>query len=104
MDLIDLINTRRFLGPEFLMWLWFKTDCMDGLMDVENHGKLEVVFDDALTLEAYSPAGDRSLAQRIEARIKRLSKSDKERLAASRDALADFIGSVDDGHRVEDET
>lgn len=57
-----------------------------------------------LTLEACSPAGDRSLAQRVEARIKRLSKSDKERLAASRDALAEFIGSVDDGHRVEDET
>lgn len=60
MDLIDLINTRRFLGPEFLMWLWFKTDCMDGLMEVDGHGQLEVVFDDALTLEAYMAETERN--------------------------------------------
>ena len=45
MDLIDLINTRRFLGAEFLMWLWFKADCYDGIMDVGDHGKIEVIFD-----------------------------------------------------------
>jgi len=53
MDLLDMINSRRFLGGEFLMWLWFKADCMDGMMEVKDHGMVEVVFDDALTLEAY---------------------------------------------------
>ncbi len=56
-----------------------------------------------LTLESFSPAGDRSLAQRVEARIKRLSKAEKERLAASPEALAEFIGSINDGPRGVDE-
>jgi hypothetical protein len=53
MDLLDMINSRRFLGAEFLMWLWFKADCFDGLMEVKDHGSVEIIFDDALTLEAY---------------------------------------------------
>ena len=60
MDLIDLINTRRFLGSEFMMWLWFRADCNDGLMDAGKHGTLEVVFDDALTLEAYLAETERN--------------------------------------------
>ncbi len=60
MDLIDLINTRRFLGAEFLMWLWFRADCFDGIMEVDGHGSLEVIFDDALTLEAYLAETERN--------------------------------------------
>jgi hypothetical protein len=52
MDLVDLIQTRRFLGAEFLLWLWFKTECFEGLLETEQHGALEVWFDDKLTLEA----------------------------------------------------
>lgn len=53
MDLIDLINTRVFLGSEFLTWLWFNVDCHDGLLDVGDVGRVEVIFDDQLTLDAY---------------------------------------------------
>jgi hypothetical protein len=60
MDLLDLINSQRFLGSEFMMWIWFKCDCYDGILDVKGHGKLEVVFDDALTLEAYMAETERS--------------------------------------------
>lgn len=59
MDLLDMINSRRFLGSEFLMWLWFKVDCLNGLMEVKDHGQVEVVFDDALTLEAYMAETER---------------------------------------------
>lgn len=52
MDLVDLIQTRRFLGAEFLLWLWFKTECFEGLLETPQHGALEVWFDDKLTLEA----------------------------------------------------
>lgn len=52
MDLVDLIQTRRFLGAEFLLWLWFKTECFEGLIETPAHGALEVWFDDKLTLEA----------------------------------------------------
>ena len=53
MDLIDLINTRRFLGSEFLTWLWFNVDCHDGLIELPEFGRIEVIFDDQLTLDAY---------------------------------------------------
>jgi hypothetical protein len=52
MDLVDLIETRRFLGSEFLMWLWFKSECFDNLFDTQNHGTVELWIDDKLTLEA----------------------------------------------------
>lgn len=52
MDLVDLIETRRFLGAEFLMWLWFKSECFENLLPTAEHGTLEVWIDDALTLEA----------------------------------------------------
>lgn len=60
MDLLDLIQTRTFLGNEFLMWLWFKSDCYDGLFQIAEHGQIEVIFDDALTLEAYLAETERS--------------------------------------------
>lgn len=53
MDLVDLINSRRFVGSEFLTWLWFRVDCFEGLLDVEGIGRIEVIFDDQLTLDAY---------------------------------------------------
>lgn len=60
MDLIDLIETRRFLGNEFLTWLWFKTETQDGLLEVGEHGTIEVVFDDSLVLEAYLAETERN--------------------------------------------
>ncbi|MBA2663379.1 MAG: hypothetical protein H0U74_13915 [Bradymonadaceae bacterium] len=61
MDLIDLIDSRRFLGSEFLMWLWFKSECFDGLFELgEEKKKLEVVLDDAMTLEAYLAETERN--------------------------------------------
>lgn len=60
MDLIDLIETRRFLGNEFLMWLWFKTETHDGLLEIGEHGTVEVVFDDSMVLEAYLAETERN--------------------------------------------
>ena len=48
-----------------------------------------------LELAAYGAAGDRSRAQRIETRIKRLPKSKKEQLARSPKRLDEFIHSFD---------
>lgn len=61
MDLIDLINSRAFLGSEFLMWLWFKAECYDGLFDLPEHDRVEVAFDDQLTLEAYLAETERNM-------------------------------------------
>lgn len=51
-----------------------------------------------LVLLASSPAGDRSRAQRIETRIKRLPKHAKEELATSDELLAAFIESAEDAN------
>lgn len=61
MDLIDLINSRSFVGSEFLMWLWFKAECYDGLFDTDEHGRIELAFDDQLTLEAYLAETERNM-------------------------------------------
>jgi putative endonuclease len=47
-----------------------------GAKALRGHGPLALVFTAAI--------GDRALAQRVEARVKRLAKVDKERLVASR--------------------
>ena len=60
MNLADLIETRRFLGSEFMMWLWFKSETHDGLMKIEDHGPVEVVYDDRLVLEAYLAETERN--------------------------------------------
>lgn len=60
MNLADLIETRRFLGNEFMMWLWFKSETHDGLMELEEHGPVEVVYDDRLVLEAYLAETERN--------------------------------------------
>lgn len=60
MDLIDLIETKRFLGAEFMMWLWFKSECYESLFDNRDHGTLELWFDDKLTLEAYLAETERN--------------------------------------------
>lgn len=61
MELHELIDSRRFLGSEFLMWLWYKSSCYDGLFEVRSHGELEVIFDDRLTLEAYVAETERNV-------------------------------------------
>ncbi len=60
MNLADLIETRRFLGSEFMMWLWFKSETHDGFMEVDGHGPVEVVYDDRLVLEAYLAETERN--------------------------------------------
>lgn len=61
MELSELIDSRRFLGSEFLMWLWFKTECFDGLLEVQSHGRVQISFDDRLTLEAYLAETERNV-------------------------------------------
>lgn len=60
MDLIDLIESKRFLGSEFMMWLWFKSECYESLFENRDHGTLEFWYDDKLTLEAYLAETERN--------------------------------------------
>ena len=51
MDLVDLIQEKRFLGQEFLAWLWYKSEERGGSVDVPGRGDVLVVFEKHMLLE-----------------------------------------------------
>lgn len=51
MDLVDLIQEKRFLGQEFLAWLWYKSEERGGSVDVPGRGDILVVFEKHMLLE-----------------------------------------------------
>jgi len=53
MDIINRINSTRYLGREFLTWLWYRSSQQNGVFELAGDvGQLEVWFDAKLTLEA----------------------------------------------------
>jgi hypothetical protein len=50
MDLVDRIETTRFLGSEFVLWLWFSQDSLDGLLKIPALGAIEVTLGTQLML------------------------------------------------------
>lgn len=52
MDLVDLIEEKRFLGQEFMVWLWYKSEERGGAVLVpEIGGDILVVFEKHMLLE-----------------------------------------------------
>lgn len=51
MDLVDIIAEKRFLGQEFLTWLWFKSQTRAGAIDLPGIGDISVTFEKHLLLE-----------------------------------------------------
>ncbi len=50
MDLVDRIETTRFLGGEFLLWLWFCRDVCGGEVRIKGRGALDVTLESQLAL------------------------------------------------------
>jgi len=50
MDLVDLIEKRRFLGREFLVFLWFESEVFDGQIPVDGFGPCELRLENWITL------------------------------------------------------
>jgi hypothetical protein len=50
MDLVDRIETTRFLGGEFALWLWFSRDVLDGVIEIPRQGTVEVALESTLLL------------------------------------------------------
>jgi hypothetical protein len=76
MDLIDLINRTSFLGPEFLTWLWYRSEKQQGVFDAGGEiGPFELWFDDKLTIGSPAVNAQENLfkgghpATSVEARI-----------------------------------
>ncbi len=51
MDLVDLIAEKRFLGQEFLTWLWWKSEERGGTIELPSVGDVTVVFEKHMLLE-----------------------------------------------------
>jgi len=51
MDLVDLIQEKRFMGQEFLAWLWYKSEERGGAVDIPGIGDVLVVFEKHMLLE-----------------------------------------------------
>ncbi|PLX46746.1 MAG: hypothetical protein C0613_16195 [Desulfobulbaceae bacterium] len=52
MDLVDLITEKRFIGQEFLTWLWYKSDERGGTVLLPDSGEdITLVFEKHLLLE-----------------------------------------------------
>jgi hypothetical protein len=50
MDLVDRIEKRRFVGREFLLWLWFESELFDATLHTREHGELGLWLESRLTL------------------------------------------------------
>ncbi len=53
MDLVDRIETTRFLGSEFLTWLWYKIELFGGALDLGEQGVAELIIDNQVNLASW---------------------------------------------------
>lgn len=52
MDLVDSIERGRFIGREFLVWLWFESEVLEGTLETRTEGSFELWLETAITLVA----------------------------------------------------
>lgn len=52
MDLLKLHALKCFLGADFLTWLWFESERLDGSFELSATGPLNLLVDDHLVLAA----------------------------------------------------
>jgi len=57
MQLMDTVRKTAFLGSEFLVWLWFKSETQDGIFDLGDRGKGELYLDGKITLQSENERG-----------------------------------------------
>ncbi len=71
MDLVDLIVEKRFLGQEFLTWLWFKSEERGGTVNVAGAGDIQLVFEKHMLLEyGEGEAFEKIVCQGLQAELK----------------------------------
>lgn len=50
MQLVDRIEKRRFVGREFLLWLWFRSELSEATLSTEKHGSFGLWIERQLVL------------------------------------------------------
>jgi len=51
-ELFQRVETTRFLGPEFLLWIWLRGEFLQAGIDLGDAGEFNVWIDQQLTLES----------------------------------------------------
>lgn len=71
MDLVDLIVEKRFLGQEFLTWLWWKSEERGGSVDVPGRGDALIVFEKHMLLEfGEGESSEKLICQGLQSELK----------------------------------
>lgn len=52
MSVIEKVEETELIGRDFLVWLWFRSETGDGIVDLEDDGQVEVRFEGKMTLES----------------------------------------------------
>jgi len=56
MQLVDRIEKRRFVGREFLLWLWFESELFEGTLSTRDEGSFGLWIEKQVTLTAAKEA------------------------------------------------
>ena len=59
MDWMEQVSRTAFLGPEFLLWLWWQCEENDGRFETDGEA-VELAFDDLLSLESHLAEAEQS--------------------------------------------
>lgn len=99
MDLVDLIQEKKFLGQEFLAWLWFKSEERGGSVEVPGRGDVLVVFEKHMLLEyGEGDASEKVICRGLQTELKEaragLGLAKKPEQARVRLAWGDYEFSV----------
>jgi hypothetical protein len=52
MQILDRIEKRRFVGREFLLWLWFESEVFEATLTTQKHGPFGLWVENQLVLSA----------------------------------------------------
>lgn len=53
----ELVESRRFLGREFLAWLWFRSEILGNELRIDDFGAAELWLEKSIVLESTTEAG-----------------------------------------------
>jgi hypothetical protein len=51
MSVFDEVREHESLGRDFLVWLWFRSETLDGVFDLGDDGEVELWFEGKITLQ-----------------------------------------------------
>ncbi len=89
MDLVDRVEKRRFVGREFLLWLWFESEVFDATLSTKKHGSFGLWIEKQIILTSGKESTHASRGRSRRRAVRRRSRS-AGGSSASRRAFTSF--------------